>query len=298
MGDLLPNLRTLFANCATASGARALVPWISPSLINVEISITVTGEDTAGTSILSALERCSTNITSFSLKINHQTLRRQPMLHQALLSVLQRMKRLRVVTIPLYASPGPHMDVLGAMQDLEELTLHLMEPPRGYASFDEAAHFTESSVVANAQRDDYLDSLDEFDDLLALPETSPLLTVHAVTQPFPRLHTLHVLGPFAHVADMLTYDFHQLKQLNLTVPSVRSENDMEEVMDIIANKYPSLNLVTTHIVSRANLRWIDTRPLGEIPHAILADYTMFHSIGLIPAMEAAERAVGRQYYLA
>lgn len=322
MGDLLPNLRSLYVSCATASGARVLVPWISSSLTSVEICITVTEDDNAWNSILSALEECCTNLTSLFLTINHQGLRKQPMMHQALLSMLQNMRGLRVVTIPLYAYPGPHIDALGAMPDLEELTIHLMEPPRGCDSFDKAAHFAESSVFPNAAQDDYLDSLDEFDellyfpqvssyvqqdclldpldelcDLLALTQTSPLSTVYAVTQPFPRLHTLHLAGQFTYIADILTSNITQLKRLNLTVPSVRSENDMAEVMEIIGNTHSRLDLVTVHIVLCTNLQWIDARPLGQVPHAILVGHTMFHSVGLTPAMEEAERAVSRRYSL-
>lgn len=302
-GDsVLPNLRSLSARCVTASGAKALVPWISWSLTTVEISIA--GDGNAGPSILSALEERSPNITSFSFTMNHETLNNTPVIYQALLSAVQSMKGLRRIAIPIYASPGLHMHVLGAMPDLEVLVLHLMESLRECDCFNEPVHFAESSL-----EDDILDSFDnELDDLMALPgafidlqeddyhflclaefndhrassaaSASPFPAVHppAFAQPFLRLHTLHVVGPFAEIADILICNIRvaELRELILTVPSVQTEHEMAWVMGMIASTYTRLNLVVIHIITPANLQWIDTRPLGQVPHTILVGYSMFH----------------------
>lgn len=274
--DLLPNLQTLSILCASPLGATQIAPWISSSLTAVDVHITMGMDDRAATAILSALDICAPHLTWFSFTVNHEALRSQAMLHQALLSALQNMKELRVVAVPLYASPGEHLEALGAIPHLEDLTLQLVEPPSGYVSLSAASRHVESSLFPLV---DDLDALEGLHSLIPLPEVphvnATASTTNATTQSFPALRTLYIKGPFSQIIDIINNNRFPMGYLGLRLQSVQSAHEMARTMEVIARRCRHLRLVMIHIQYWTQSSWIDMRPLGAVPCVVFVAGRMF-----------------------
>ncbi|KAF7970781.1 hypothetical protein HWV62_23052 [Athelia sp. TMB] len=278
--DLLPKLHTLTASCISTAGARSLARWIPSSLTAVDISVKIVEDDRAATSLLSALEGCVSHLTSFTFAVRHEAVRSQPMLHQAMLSALRSMPALRVAAIPFYASPGDHLDTLSAMAHLKTLSIHIMEPSRGYRSIEEGSRYTAFSI--QPPMEDSITSLEELSALIPLPDVPTPPVISFISNPFPCLQTLHLEGSFENMIDILHIRFLPMQYLSLKAQSLQTPWEMKVVTQAIVNNCPHIRLVHIHIERPENLAWIDVRPLGTLPCAIFVAKKTFRRAVMNP----------------
>jgi hypothetical protein len=180
-------------------------------------------------------------------------------------AVLQGLRAVRSVTIPLYASRRlrrQHLVVLGAAPHLEELDLFLLESPVGVAG---------SMLFGGAQGDIVED--DSVDHDLSHIHGLPL----QLSQPaFHSLHTLCITGSLTDIADIVQDTTQHLKQLHLTVPSIRDANEMSRAMRDIATFCPHLVFVTIDIWSPDHPEWMDLNPLDQRPLEIHTQHPRLH----------------------
>lgn len=274
--DLLQNLRWFRANCETLQGVRTIVPWLSASLTNVDINLGLAADDAAGTYFLSALEGHSTRITSFSLRMDSSPSRRRFII-QALLGVLQGLRSVRKVIIPLHDSPGQHLDALGAAPHLEELGLVLLEPPAGDYVLARSTLFEGAEVDAEATSS--LESLDDFVNIQGLPDPSlpePSHITLGTTTTYPNLRILGVTGCLPEIVDIVQVMTRNLEQLQLTVPSIRHEHEMTQAMQKIAAFCPRLIFIEIEILSAEHHEWVDLVPLDQRPLEIHTRHPVFY----------------------
>ncbi|KAF7974354.1 hypothetical protein HWV62_12304 [Athelia sp. TMB] len=281
--DLLPNLRTLSATCASSSGARMLAPWISSSLTTVDIAFEAEVDDAAVAAVLSALDRCAHRITSFSLSMPSDGHRSWPVLYQAaLLRTLVSMRALRVARVPLCAPFGRHLAALGEMRHLEELSIC---PTQGG---EDSVNEDDEPLARGSEHG--LDSLDEIPSLLLLPEVSIPPAAPAPTALFPALRTLHLSGAWRAIAPALGAATFPARYLDLQAPSVQDAHEMAAALRAAAARCPRLALARIHILRRANLQWIDVAPLGAVPCAVFVARAKYRTRGLTLEQE---RVFGR-----
>jgi hypothetical protein len=178
---------------------------------------------------------------------------------QALLAVLQGLGAVRRVTTPLFDSPGPHLNTLGAAPHLEELNLFLLESSTGGAG---------AGMVIN----DPLDDLGELDDLHGLPSSHQTLQgiPGAILNVFPSLHTLTVTGFLTDIAEVVRDTTQDLERLYLSVPSIQDEHEMTLAMQDIASFCPRLSFIAFDFFSADHPEWVNFDPLNQRPLEIHA----------------------------
>lgn len=291
IANLLPNLQALSIICASPLGASQIAPWISSSLTEVDVYVTMGMDDRAATTVLSALDVCSHQLAWFSLTVNHKALRSQVMLHQALLSALRNMKELLVAAVPLYASPHEHLEALSAMPHLEDLTLRLMEPPRGYTSFSDASRHAVSSLLP---LEEDLDPLEGLHNLMSLPEMphANVSATNATARPFPALRTLYIEGTFSWISDIIANNRFPMEYLGLRLQSVQSGREMAQTMEDIVRSCRHLRLVIIHIQHWTQSSWIDVRQLGAVPCIVFVAGTIFRTSNM--TLEMVRAVSGQQ----
>jgi len=245
-------------------------------MTNVEIVLGLRVDDGAGRHLLSELQRYTTSITSFSLRMDRSPSRRR-LTPSALLPVLQGLESVRRATIPLHESPGEHLQALGAAPHLEELDLLLLESPTGDGSFAQSTLFEGSE--AEIAEGTALDSLSPALQIEGLPVTpSPPDSQgpsDIIVDPYPSLHTLGVMGYLTDIVYIVRDTTQHLRQLHLTVPSIRNEHEMTRAMRRIAVLCPHLTFIDIQIGSADHPEWVDLVPLNQRPLEIHAHHPIF-----------------------
>lgn len=220
--DLLPNLRVFRIHCETDQSVKLVLPWISASLTEVDVNLGLAVDDEWSKGLMQALQRPSGSIRSFSLRMGNAALKRRVLTMGTLLRLIKGFRDVRIVAMPLYASPEKHIDALGAAPHLEELSLTLVEAPAGFDPITSSALFEGSENVYSVV-DETLEGLTSLhglptasSQLSSGPQTATALPLHR----FPSLHTLHITGTWVDIPGVMRATTHHLTQLKLTVPSL------------------------------------------------------------------------------
>ena len=225
--DLIPNLRSFRIRCDSDSGANAAIPWISRSIVRMDIIVGLSVADETSSRLLEAVGK-SAEIVSLSVRTENFTLSHRRLTMETMLAVIKSLPRLENVMIPLYVSSGVYLGALAAAPYLKELSLSVVESdPR-----------IGSSLLQGSTQQDPMD-LEGFSELRGLSR-------------FHSLETLRIAGSWDDVVDIVkaTSPPH-IVELHLAVPSLEHNQVGRAVCDILSFCQPRClsieNLLYTHI---------------------------------------------------
>ncbi|KZP21588.1 hypothetical protein FIBSPDRAFT_503999 [Athelia psychrophila] len=122
-GNLLPRVRSLFASSRTPHGVRAIMPWLSTSLEEVDVAFGPDVDDTTAISCLQLVQICTAvTALTFTLDSSDFSRRREGVVH-ALIGAIGAMPCLHKVSVPLELVTPDVLDALAALPNLHTLIL-------------------------------------------------------------------------------------------------------------------------------------------------------------------------------
>lgn len=210
--DLIPNLRSFHIRCNSDRGMNAAIPWVSRSIVQMDIIIGLSVGDGTGSRLLQAVGR-STNIVSLSVRTENFALSHRRLTMETMSAAIKSLPRLENVTIPLYVSSGVYLGALAAAPYLKELSLTVVD-------IDPRINIGPSLLLGSTQQDPM--DLEGFSELRGLSR-------------FRSLQTLRIAGSWDDVVDIVKATSPPyIVELRLAVPSLEPNQVGRAVRDILS----------------------------------------------------------------
>lgn len=252
-GNLLPRLRSLFASSSTPHGVRAIMPWFSTSLEEVDIAFGPDVDDATAISCLQLVQMCTSVTTlTFTLDSSNFSRRREGVV-DALIGAIAAMPRLHQVSVPLELVTTGGLDALAALSNLHTLILTPATSPLVWEVVDTPSFIfsvtpDDSASSREASQDSWspalrplrqaaelLDELSPMAHLQDLPFVcdAPQTIPHMETSRFSTLHNLQTsAASWAEVATIVRNMEPGLRHLVVFLPAAQSSLETAALITI------------------------------------------------------------------
>lgn len=258
-GDLLPRVRSLLASSSTPPGVRAIMPWFSASLEEVDIAFGPDVDDVTAISCLVLVRRVCTSVTALTFTLDSSNFsRRRDEIVDALITTIRAMPNLHDVSLPLELVTTSTMDALATLSHLHTLILTPATSPLVWEAVDIPSFIFS---VAPDDSDSESDGSRSFTPLPELDELSPMAHLQDLpsvcdasqsmsqieSSRFSTLHNLRTSATsWAEVATIVRNMEPGLRHLVVVLPVEQSSLE-SAALEIIRDYCPTANIDVRYV---------------------------------------------------